>query len=69
MFNKLANWITDSNDSNYNIHGISQPNNYVEDKSVTINMNGMSMNFASEQEATDWWNDMVIRRDYSSVGK
>lgn len=69
LFNKLANWITDSNDSNYNIHGISQPNNYVEDKSVTINMNGMSMNFASEQEATDWWNDMVIRRDYSSVGK
>ena len=69
LFNKLANWITDSNDSNYNIHGISQPNNYVEDKSVTINMNGMSMNFANEQEATDWWNDMVIRRDYSSVGK
>ena len=32
-------------------------------------MNGMSMNFANEQEATDWWNDMVIRRDYSSVGK
>lgn len=56
-------------DSNYNIPGISQPNSYVEDKSVTINMNGMSMNFANEQEATDWWNDMVIRRDYSSVGK
>lgn len=49
---------------NYNQGMITTNNN-----GITINMNGMSMNFANEQEATDWWNDMVIRRDYSSVGK
>ena len=56
-------------DSNYNIPGISQPNSYVEDKSITINMNGMNWTFGSKQEATDWFNEMITRRDYSPVGK
>ena len=39
------------------------------DNSVTINMNGMNWTFGSDQEATDWFNDMLTRRDYSPVGK
>ena len=71
LMNKAYNFLFGSKENtsslaipNYN-QGMTTTNN----NGITINMNGMSMNFATEQEATDWWNDMIIRRDYSSVGK
>lgn len=71
LMNKAYNFLFGSKENtsslaipNYN-QGMTTTNN----NGITINMNGMSMNFATEQEASDWWNDMVIRRDYSSVGK
>lgn len=39
------------------------------DNSVTINMGDAQFKFGSEQEATDWFNDMITRREFSPVGK
>lgn len=71
LMNKTYNFLFGSkeNTSSLVIPNYNQGMTTNNDNGITINMNGMSINFANEQEATDWWNDMVIRRDYSSVGK
>lgn len=71
LMNKAYNFLFGSrgNTSSLTVPNYNQGMITTNNNGITINMNGMSMNFANEQEATDWWNDMITRRDYSSVGK
>lgn len=67
LFNKAYNWIFGSGETNkYTLPSVGQNVMTTNNNGVTINMNGMSWKFGNEQEATDWFNDYLTRRDFAS---
>ena len=67
LFNKAYNWLFGSGEINkYTLPSVGQNVMTTNNNGVTINMNGMSWKFGNEQEATDWFNDYLTRRDFAS---